>query len=88
MNEQLFQGTFLDELMQIALTGNFIEPDKVINEKEKVLGDMTPLQKSIYTLSEQKISRLREFKSISEEIIEKLLEAKKGRCIEFVLLQS
>lgn len=43
------KGTFLAKLTEVLTSGNFIEPEQEIDPNGTVIGEMTPLEKAVYT---------------------------------------
>jgi len=60
----LFKGTLLEELLEIEL---FIDPGYRIEPGEKIIGEMTDLEKAVYTLIELRQKKIRNIMEKGEE---------------------
>lgn len=47
--DEALKGTFLAKVTETLASGNFIEPEQEIDPDGTVIGEMTPLEKAVYT---------------------------------------
>lgn len=51
-SDEDLKGTLLQDLFEVMDSGDFIEPENPVTEEETVIGEMTGLEKALYTLVE------------------------------------
>lgn len=72
--ENLFEGTWIQEVIEIARKGKFSEIEEDIKPSEKVIGEMTLLEKALYTWLENSRKKAKKIKEkILKETNEKTL---------------
>ncbi|MEK7508871.1 MAG: hypothetical protein AAB568_03410 [Patescibacteria group bacterium] len=48
--DETLKNTFLAKITEVLASGNFIEPEQEIDPDGTVIGEMTPLEKAVYTV--------------------------------------